>query len=307
MAPQKKAAAADKTKGKFISHKMRPLYRLPPGVTGWSNLITPDQFSEKDALKFKLTMHYTPEQQQALAAKLNALLEDGLYDGWINTCQKNCPTWWSTWLCRMPAHGLTKPSARPTRNPTIKIPPSRSHVNITRATTKRRAANGRPPSKRGMPTVTLLDLEALRLGMGSVVMPMCYISLWMAPNLVQEWKKTNAALKKAGNDPLPLEPRFTFRLEGLTVLKLEQYSGGSAQVGKVEDKELELVDIQDLSDLASFAASTGSKDKKEDADTEKEEADPVIQGLIGRREAYAEFLAALKAKKPPADPPADQK
>ncbi len=40
---------------------------------------------------------------------------------------------------------------------------------------------------------------------------------------------------------------------------------------------------------------------------ELQRADPVIQGLIGRREAYAEFLAALKAKKPPADPPADQK
>ena len=208
--------------------------RTPPGLLGFSALLTPDTKFDEDGV-FTTRIHLNEDQQEALAAEVEAHVIGALFDELEATAGKKLkrPTG-KQWV----ADKLTPPN----ENARIQLP----SIQLKCAASFKSKKNPGEIVKKVLPHYdrkdNLLDGGQLRTGMGSLVQIIYTPGLYTGP------------LTKGYAEP-------TLRLEGIVVLKNEPWgtgSGAGSGSGEYSDAEIaKLVgdDVEMDDDLSAFAQS----------------------------------------------------
>ncbi len=211
----------------------RTLFATPAGLLGWSNLVEPDQYQESDKPKFKAQWHFTRAALDLLAVKLTKTLT-GLYDqravaqmAQEATAKLKKPVseeqvreWWPM------------PDVKEWLEAKAKQPGEDDRIDLPRLVISRNAhlKNRKGETITAYPRVwdaqkNLLDLQSLRIGMGSTVQIIATPGMFVSP------------IAASGNKLVP-----TLRLEGLRVIKLEQYGNAGPQLGDLDEADLEVLE-----------------------------------------------------------------
>lgn len=183
----------------------------PAGILGFSSLLVPDQYQEGDKPKFKARLHLTP----ASIDRLESLVLENCMGLFEKLCedmegQKAPP--------KVDLHGWLQDKFKEPREgdrvqlPVIQIARDAHYKNKKGEEVQARV-------KAWDKNNQLLDLKTLRLGMGSTV------QIIVTPGLFC------SAFSKMKAAP-------SLRLEGIRVLKLEQYGAGGPQVGDLTEEDL---------------------------------------------------------------------
>lgn len=246
--------AGQPKKGAILVARSKTTIALPPCTLGFASLTTPDTFDE-DKPQFRLNAHFTPVgleeladiiAKKCIAGNLPALKKEAAALD-VTLGKSQTATEWLESKLKQP-----KDEAR------IQLP---FMAIATKATGKTKT--GEPYTK----TIkawdahnNALNLEELRLGMGSIVQAIVY------PNLV--YRKVDGYA------------RPSFQLVGVRVLKLVQWGGSGPQPGEVSDEEMQRVLGQDFAadDLSAFAGTAAVKSPKmsNPPDTDLDAADDVF-------------------------------
>lgn len=238
MAPRKDypKMATPKKKSAVVTARGKQTTALPAGLLGFSSLIEPDSYEGKDS--FKLNVHYTPDGIEQLKATLqrqmDALLpaiEKAAAEEGAGMKANVAPQSVEDWL-----EGQLK---EPGEGKRISTPFLRLKCETTRKGNPARGEPERVPVEvKAWPLHknTLLDLKALKIGMGSAIVPIVYVNLFRS---------------KQGKDC----PQLSLKLVGFRVAKLVQFGGGFApeETDDAAIREALGGDV-DADDLSAFMA-----------------------------------------------------
>lgn len=224
---------------------------LPAGTLGFSSLITPDTYEGK--IKFKLNLHLTQSQAEALADKLQNEVINPAFDKLKEESGKDLSK-------KSAAAWLEEALKEPKEKARIQLPMLGISCNadiknrdgdITRQSVKAWDAKG-----------TLLDMPSLHMGMGSIISVGVSAALWHGSLAVE---------KDAKKKPIKWWALPSLRLVGVRVLKLEQFGAGNTEVGEVSEEDLvgveEGFEAEDLASFARQAEKPTPKAAPEEVDT----------------------------------------
>jgi hypothetical protein len=231
-------AAAKKSTSGVIAVRSKQLLITAPGTMGFANLVTPDDAF--DALKFNVQIHYTDEQQERLIAQIQEHAIDANWPSMLKELSDKPE----------PKGGWVKPSAETWVGDHLKEPSERSRTQqpsiqwANEAEFRNKDGQLQRKTMRAYGSKNeLLDLPSLKLGMGSIVQAVLIPGLFVS-GLVKQ-------------------PAPSFKLQGVRVLKLQQFGGSGGNLGDVSEEDMALlgedVEVDDL----------GSYGKKEDAPAPK--------------------------------------
>lgn len=212
----KKAAPVE---ARPLTVRSRDLLKAPPGLLGFSHLITPDEAFGQ--VKFKANVHYGDKP----LASLKAILNEGYFE--LMQEMADLATERKTkvkLLTKLEVYAwLDEKTKQPREGDSLQEP----HLQFDCNASYRNKDGEEVPItvKAWDPHGAPVDLKGLRLGMGSIVKPFFTIGLWAGP------LSKGVALPK-------------LRLVGLQVLKLKQFGGnaGHSSVGEVSDADLAFLD-----------------------------------------------------------------
>lgn len=199
-----------------------------PGTMGFANLIEPDEAF--GTVKFNVQIHYNDDQQARLIEQIQVGIDDT----------------WQAFLKEVsdktePKGGWTKPDAEAWVGDHLKDPSERSRTQqpsiqwANAAEFKNKAGQLQRKTMRAYDAENnLLDLPALKLGMGSIVQAVLIPGLFISGLIKQ--------------------PTPSFKLQGIRVLKLVQYGGGGGSLGDVSEEDMALLgDDVEVDSLGSYA------------------------------------------------------
>lgn len=218
--------------GGIVAVRSNSSFLTNPLVTGFSNLVDPDVYEGEAS--FKLNVHATPEQATRLGVLLDKHVIDALWEEFLKVAAEKGKD----------VKKLVKPSGQEWVEDHLKEANERSKNQNPFLVFKNKAdyqdaKTGkivRKSMKAYDGTGTMIDLEALKLGMGSTVQVVLTPGLFM-----------NALIK---------QPTPSLKLQGVRVLKLQQFgAGGGAAIEEVTEEDLALLgsDFQ-ADDLSGFVA-----------------------------------------------------
>lgn len=215
----------------------KPLFFTPAGTLGFSSLMTPDEYEQNGVVKsaYKARIHLAPSAVDRLAELIQLhCMSDVLIEEATAQCAA-AKKKWPGFRYDTPAAWLKEKLKEPKEDARIQLP---SLVCSRPSAYKNKAGDIiQTRVKVWDPKNTLLDLKTLRLGMGSTVQLAVY------PNLFISGLSKNKA-----------EP--TLRLEGIRVLKLEQYGAGGPQLQDLNEEDLEgLEEGFEVDNLSSYAVT----------------------------------------------------
>lgn len=215
------------------------VFFTPPGLSGWSNLIEPDDY--QGDLNFKANHHYTPEQVALLTDKIEAKVIAPLWDRFLEEVEEGG---------KDPAK-MKRPDAQAFVEDKLQAPPENARIQLPFMRYKNKAEfRDRKTGEMVRKTIRfysatdqLLDGPSLKLGMGSVVQFM------LVPGIF-----ANALIK----------PQPNFQMVGVRVLRLEQFGASSGpDMEAVDDEELKTLGDVDMDDLSQYVgAMNGPKGDK---------------------------------------------
>lgn len=220
--------ASTKSSSGFASVRSRDILITPPGIVGFHNLITPD--SAFDALKFNMTLAYA----EAAVDRLGVLIDEKVIE----------PNW-NGFLKEAADKGIkrdfNKPSGVEWVENHLKPANERSKVQLptiqwaNEAEYKDRDGKVvRKTMKAYDATNVLVSLEDLHMGFGTVAQALLIGGLFVS------------ALVK--------QPQPSFKLQGLRVIKLEQFGAGGAALGEISEEDMAMLgDDVEVSDLGGYA------------------------------------------------------
>lgn len=231
MAPPKKSSAVIVVRAKGSA-------ALPPALIGYNSLVTPDDY-DPDKPMFKANFHYDPHGLDLLRASITRLCLDGLKEKLAEAAEKE------SWGAVKVAISLEDWLEAQLKTPKPEFKVQHPFIRVTtKATGKTR--QGEEYTKEiacwdGHNVV--LDLKAIKLGVGSLVEPIVTPALFMS-------KTVNLGA------PMP-----KFYLVGVRVLKLVSYGG--SQAPRETDDEAIREALSDptfqAEDLSAFAKGKTTK------------------------------------------------
>lgn len=239
---------------------------LPAMTLGFSSLLEPDTYEGKT--QFKLNLHATVAQAEALADKVQAEVIDAHFKALKAMVEKDKPDVATKLQAKSASDWLEEKLKEPKEKSRIQLPhftvactadlKDRQTQQMIRQRVKAWDAKGAP-----------LDLPSLHLGMGSIV------SVGVSAAL---WHGTLAVDKDNKKKPIAWWALPSFRLIGVRVLKLEQFGGaGNSQVGEVSEEDLVGVEEGfEAEDLAQFAQSADKPTPSAPAQFSREDMDDEI-------------------------------
>lgn len=260
MASRKKEAAkkAPDNAGSVLVVRSRDLIKSPPGLLGFSHLLTPDEAFGKS--EFKANVHFTEPAIASLLEKINegywSLISDLMAQATEKKVEKKVKV-------------LSKADLLATFREKFKDPKEgdliqQPHLIFSCNSSYRDKDGNEQPitvkafDNHGAP----IDLKQARLGRESVVMAMFTLGVWCGSSPFSKWVA------------LP-----TLRFTGLQVLKLKQFggNGGQAAVGEVSAADLAFLDDSfSADDLSMFTKpAEGSKGKAKEATPEEDMDDEI--------------------------------
>lgn len=218
-----------------------------PGVLGYSHLTEPDEAF--DTRKFDANIHYTDEQLKHLADRVTNVVIEPLWERFLKECDdKNH---------KAPKAGLLAPRAEDWIEEHLKEPSERAASQLpylgwkTPADFRKDGVMVQRTLRATDAAGSSVDLKAAKVGPGSVVQALLSPCIWAS------------ALSKG-------QAALSFRLSGLRILHLVQYSGGGQHLDSVSDEDLALVEAGfQAEDLSAFAKP------KESAPVKARESDTI--------------------------------
>lgn len=218
-------AEAAKSPGGLITVAGKDIIFLAPGIMGFENLITPDEYQGE--LSFKVQVHHNPEQIARIEDLIQRLVIDANWEKWLKEAEKAADKAKSDGKpFKVPAGGWEKPSAAEWLADHLKDPSERSRTQLPSLSWKNKAEYRDKKSGEMRRKVmngydarnTLISLKEIKLGMGSTIQPGIVGGLYKSP--------------------LIKHPQPSFKLQGVRVLKLIQYGGGAQHIHEVTDEDM---------------------------------------------------------------------
>lgn len=219
--------------GGVIAVRSSQAFVTPPGPLGFSNLIEPDDAF--DSLKFKANHHYTDEAQEALARRIDGEL-DTLWPTFLKEAEKAGKV--------APKGGWVKPDAAAWIEDHLKEPKEQSRIqqpyiifaNDAEYRDKKTGEMTRKTMRAYDAKGSMVDLAKMKVGMGSIVQCVLIAGLFVSP--------------------LVKTPTFSFKLQGIRVIKLEQYGAGGGGLGQLDEEDMAMLgDDTEFEDLSAYAHS----------------------------------------------------
>lgn len=233
---------AEAKKVAIISVRRPEVFVTPPMPMIFSNLVKPDL---KEALKaagfqaepaFNATFEVSPAAKERMIAKMDPLAAQ-LMPVYLKELQD----------AGIEAKGLNIPSAEEWLDDHLRAAREKSKTQLPTMSFEQKAFGVRlrdkEPFTRKMvawsATDALLDLNSLKIGMGSTCQAVLSGGLWS--NKTAKW-----------------QPSFTFKLIGIKILILKTYEGHQAAPGEIDEDDLALLgDEFNPEDLSAYV--TGNK------------------------------------------------
>lgn len=218
----------------IITVRTKSTIVLPPGPLGFSNLVTPDEY--EGVKKFDLFVAYSEAAQDRFCVVVEQHVLNALWDEFLREAKDKAA----------PKGGWQRPDIREWLDDHLKQPNEKSKVQLP--TLKFANAAEYKDRKTGEMAVKsmkaydaqnkLLNLPALKLGMGSIIQPIVLGGLWISP--VQK------------------QPQFSFKLQGVKVHQIVQYgAGGGGNLEETSEEDLALLgDNFQASDLSAYAGGS---------------------------------------------------
>lgn len=233
--------------GGVVAVRSKQAFVTPPGLLGFSNLIEPDDAF--DSLKFKANAHFTPEAEAALAKRIEEELS-GLWPDFLKECAK--PNQAGQPTKPEPKGGWQRPDPAAWIEEHLKEPKEASRIQqpyiifandaeyrdkktgqMTRKTMRAYDAHG-----------AMVDLAKMKVGMGSTVQCILTAGLFVSP--------------------LVKQPTFSFKLQGIRVIKLVQFGAGGGGLGQLDEEDMALLgdDSMEMDDLSAYAPTETRNEPK---------------------------------------------
>jgi hypothetical protein len=219
----------------------------PPGLLGWNHLIEPDVFETGDGKKvesFQLNHHQTEAQADALVARLDKLVIAPLWVKFLAAAAeagrptqvkvqkgKSVDTPWPMPTAQdfVDSHLQPFPEGASIEQPYMRYSNAAYYMNREGVRTMKTM---RATDKAGSP----LDLKKLKLGMKSVIQPLLQASIY------------SSAAFGGG------VPALSLKLQGIRIIKLEQWGGGGPAVGEITEEDMALLgDDVEAEDLSAYS------------------------------------------------------
>lgn len=232
--------------GGVIAVRSKQAFVTPPGPLGFSNLIEPDDAF--DSLKFKANHHYTPEAEAALEKRLAAEL-DGLWPDFLKECAKpnaegkpSKPEPKGGWVKPDPAVWIEEHLKEPKENSRIQQP-YLIFANDAEYRDKKSGEMVRKTMRAYDGSGAMVDLTKMKVGMGSIVQCVLIAGIFVSP--------------------LVKQPAFSFKLQGIRVIKLVQFGAGGGGLGQLDEEDMALLgDDSEMEDLSAYAPTETRKEPK---------------------------------------------
>lgn len=224
--------AAKPKSGGVVAVRASKSFFTPPGPLGWSNLIEPD--AAFDSLKFKANIHLDEKAQEILAGRIGKEMDE-LFPKFLaeaEKAEKAAPR--GGWVIPEADAWVDDHLKEPKENSRIQLP-FVSFANDAEYRDKKSGKMVRKTMRAYDVQGQMLDLPSLHLGMGSIVQLVLIAGVFVSP--------------------LVKEPTPSFKLQGVRVIKLEQFGGGGGSMGEMDDEDMALIgDTSDFADLSAYAA-----------------------------------------------------
>jgi hypothetical protein len=217
-----------------VSVRARTAFVTPPAILGaFAALLEPD--SKFGDPKFQARFCFNDVAREALVARIGEHVLEPLWPKFLKEIEGAA--------VKEPKGGWVKPDPEAWVDDHLKDPYEKASIQVP-SITFGRAADVRDRKTGDLKRIemrawdragTPLDIKALKLSTGSTVQAVLTPSIWISP--------------------IQKSPAFSFKLDGLRVIKLVQYLG-SAGPGAMDDEDMSLLgdDFGDADDLAGYAA-----------------------------------------------------
>lgn len=226
--------ASAKPASGVVSVRAKTAFVTPPATLGaFASLLEPDtKFGDP---KFQARFHFNDAAKEALVKRIRAHVLEPLWPKFLKEAEAK--------QAKEPKGGWVQPDPEAWVEDHLKDPHEKSSIQVPSITF------GRPADRRtkdgSIERISIraydragkaLDLAALKLGTGSTLQAVLTPSIWISP--------------------IQKSPSFSFKLDGVRVLKLVQFLGSNGP-GAVDDEDMALLgdDFGDADDLAGYASS----------------------------------------------------
>lgn len=219
--------------GGVVAVRSKQAFVTPPGPLGFSNLIEPDDAF--DSLKFKANHHYSEDAQEALIKRIDGQLED-LWPDFLKATEKAEKA--------APKGGWVKPDSGVWVEEHLKEPKENSRIqlpylifaNDAEYRDKKTGEMTRKVMRAYDAAGGMVDLAKMKVGMGSLVQCVLMAGIFVSP--------------------LVKQPAFSFKLQGIRVIKLVQFGAGGGGLGQLDEEDMAMIgDDSEVEDLSAYAPS----------------------------------------------------
>lgn len=233
--------------GGVIIARSTNMFVTPPGLLGWNHLIDPDQYQPPDGplqYNYKVSHHQTDDQLEALTKRLQDCIESAVWPLFLKeAAKKGQGERAKTVKGRTVMEPWVMPSAQEFIDGQLKAfkegdrieLPSMEYRNA--AFYKDRHGDQQRKTMRATDAQNhAVDLKAARMGYQSV------IQVLLTPSVY-----SSAAINKG-------DPSISLKLQGIRILKLEQYGSGGPAMGDISEEDQALMAGADMDqDLSAYA------------------------------------------------------
>ncbi len=210
------AAATKSTSAGLVAVRSREMFFSAPGVMGFENLLKPDDAFDK--LSFKVQLHHNEAQQELLGRQIQKYVIDANKARFLAECEesgKAAPK--GGWVFPEGAEWVANHMKDPTERSRTQLP-SISWRNDAEFRDKKTGEMTLKVMRAYDAANTLLDLKALKLGMGSIIQAGLIGGMFVSP--------------------LVKQPELSFKLQGVRVLRLVSYGAGQGHLAEVSDEDM---------------------------------------------------------------------
>lgn len=225
--------------GGIVNVRAAQMFFTTPGHLGYNAIIEPeDPFG--DGLVFSANVHFTEESSERLITLMERDVVDANWEAFVKAAAKaeKAPPGgqWQKPDMRLWVQDHLKPAKEGAKQtlPHMKFTNKAEFRNrdgeLVRKTMRAYDAKGK-----------LLDLPGLHMGYGSIVQAVLMPGLFVSP--------------------LVKQPQPSLQLQGVRIIKLEQFGAGGAAVGEVSEEDMEMLGQDVEADDLSAYVPAAAKDK----------------------------------------------